>query len=75
MWESFADLFDLRLTLRRFDKQHVSASIGIRFGARDCRIETFNGDGVGSRDDHQVGVACSIPRGTDFLHHLPKRND
>ena len=59
----------------RLDENHVGAGRDIGRGAIDGGGEAFDGDGVGSRDDDEVGVVQGIAHGFELLHHLGRRHE
>ena len=69
---------DLALLLprdRRLDEKYVCAGLDIGFRAVERALEAFDGDGVGARDDHQVGVGARVGGGLDLRDHLAARHD
>ena len=66
------DRLDLLDAHRRLDEDHVGARRGVDVRPRDRRVETFDGQRIRARDEHQVRVARGGARRAQLLRHLAR---
>jgi hypothetical protein len=59
----------------RFGKDHVGAGFDAGNRALDCRLQSFDGDRIGTRHDHESGIAARIHGGLDAVDHFFLRHD
>ena len=71
----FGDLGDLRLRGRRLDEDHVGAGCHVGAGAIDRGRKSLDRDGVGARDDDEIGIVQRIAHRLELLHHLGGRHE
>ena len=59
---------------RGFDKNHVRARGFVRPPAIQRRVEAFDGERIGARDDDEIVVAARVTGRLDFVAHLGRRH-
>ena len=72
---SLAIAVDLLVVRRRLDEADVGAGLAEGVRAVHRGGEAFDGDGVGARDDQQIGIGARVHRGLDLCDHLGGRDD
>ena len=70
---SLRDRGDLLVVQRRLDEADVGAGLAEGMRAVDRGGKAFDRDGVGARDDHQIGIGAGVHRGLDLLRPSRRR--
>src|SRR5439155_12452026 len=65
---------DLLLGAEGFDKQYIRTSRSVRCAAPSRIVETSHGQGIRTRNNHQILVSAGVAGGAELDHHLSKRH-
>ena len=68
------DRLDLRVRGGRLDEEHVGPGLRVGEPALDGGVEPLDGERVGARDQHEIGVGGGVARGAELLGHLRHRD-